>query len=921
MGGLDGARGIVGGGGPAAAVGAPGGELGIEVVIPRLRGEIVDFGFGAAGVPEDAPVAGGVERELILDALAAAVAGEAEVGDERVEGGLKEWIDRVGRVVEVELLLEEDQILPQARVGERGVAVERIEEVDLEIEPVVEEAEAHGVFVGLAVVGLDDGAVDVADDGDLVERGVARVVVAKGNPALEPGRADDEAVVPARGGAVGRPDGGGLGLAEIGVGTVAGAEGTLRRGRALGEDRNEGAEIGIAHAVVADADVGHEVVFEKHARGAAGERAALEVIRGGGGADAAGGIFKRRDAEALARGGGEPERLHQIAVGGGCGEGVGAGVIGGAEDGEILAQINFTLDAERVVLRGGGEETGFADDEVAQLGEGVGDGVFVAGEDAEPVQAEVAGPAGVAGEILLVCADGARLMHGEVGPVALAGGAIGLEVGAAVERVGGRAVGQEAVDVDEDVVGVVGEELRGLVAVGFEGVAEFDEGRVRDALLDRGSDVAAAAEVEARPAGGVGIPRKAGVEERLGVGSGGGAVGEIDEDGVAHVLEIHERGHGILWQNKELVFRAEGVGAGGAVAEGEGGGGGPAGGRGIGGAVEVGLRIAGALGGEPVQVAVVARHGGRWASIATVDVFALDANRGVFERLIRAGDEGAAVFLVAGPDEELLVFPEGGEAEREFLRDEHLAEVEGGALGAVAVGAERELLAVAGEVGAGGGAFGGAGGTAEAELHGVGSAHEAEALGVVGVGIDGRAKIIPGLVDVAEAAGIAGVVGAVARAGARVAVAVDVVEVGLGRRRKEEGLVGRGGAEVVEKLLGEDLHLARDIGEVDLAAAALEDGGGLVAALAVGADLEGREHDGLLFGGCGGGRRGCGWWVDGLGGKTHGQRGGEQGEGKRCGVETFHGTGGVNRGGEKRLRAAKASGRRAGPGAHDESCR
>ena len=41
--------------------------------------------------------------------------------------------------------------------------------------------------------------------------------------------------------------------------------------------------------------------------------------------------------------------------------------------------------------------------------------------------------------------------------------------------------------------------------------------------------------------------------------------------------------------------------------------------------------------------------------------------------------------------------------------------------------------------------------------------------------------------------------------------------------------------------------LPGDIGEVDLAAAALQNGGGLVAAHRVGSDLEGRENDGLVF--------------------------------------------------------------------------
>ncbi len=233
----------------------------------------------------------------------------------------------------------------------------------------------------------------------------------------------------------------------------------------------------------------------------------LEVVRRRCGADAADGILTRRDAEALAGGGREPKCLHQIAVGGRRGEAVGARVARAAEHREVLAHVDLALDAQRVVLRGGGEETGLADDEIAELSEGVGYGILVAGENAEAVQAEVAGPAGVLREVLLMSTDGARLMDSEVRPVALAGGAIGLEVRAAVERIGGHAVGQKGIDVDEDVVGVIGEELRGLIAIGFKGVAELDKRRAGNALLNRRGDVAAAAEVVAAPAGGVRVPR------------------------------------------------------------------------------------------------------------------------------------------------------------------------------------------------------------------------------------------------------------------------------------------------------------------------------------------------------------------------------------------------------------------------------
>ena len=172
-----------------------------------------------------------------------------------------------------------------------------------------------------------------------------------------------------------------------------------------------------------------------------------------------------------------------------------------------MAHVDLALDAERIIARGGRKETGLADDEIAELSERVGYGILVAGENAETVQAEVASPASVLREVLLMSTDGARLMDREVSPVALAGGAIRLEVGAAVERIGGHAVGQKGIDVDEDVVGVIGEELRGLITIGFKGVTELDKRRAGNALLNRRGDVAAAAEVVAAPAGGVRVPR------------------------------------------------------------------------------------------------------------------------------------------------------------------------------------------------------------------------------------------------------------------------------------------------------------------------------------------------------------------------------------------------------------------------------
>lgn len=396
--------------------------------------------------------------------------------------------------------------------------------------------------------------------------------------------------------------------------------------------------------------------------------------------------------------------------------------------------------------------------------------------------------------------------------------------------------------------------MSGLIAVRFIGVADLSEGGAREALLEGGGDVAGAAEVVARPAGGIGIPREAGVDESLGVAGGGGAVGDVHDGGVADILEIHERGDGIFREDKEQRFCAEAVGAGGdAIAEGERGRGRTADDAGGRGEVGVSLRGAGALGGEPVEVAVVAGHGGGGAGVAAVVILALDAEGGGFEGLVGQRDKSAAVVVVAGRDEIFLVLAQRGDAEGELLRDEDHADVGDGALGAVAIGAEREFIAIARKVGAGGGALGGAGGTAEAELDGVGTAHEGEALGVVGVGLDGGAEIIAGAVDVAEAAGVAGVVGAVARAGAGIAVAVDVVEIGLGGGGKEKRFVRCGCAEVVEEFFGEDLHLTGDIAEVDFAAATLEEGGGLVTALGVGADLERGEDNGfgLELGGCG----------------------------------------------------------------------
>ena len=57
-----------------------------------------------------------------------------------------------------------------------------------------------------------------------------------------------------------------------------------------------------------------------------------------------------------------------------------------------------------------------------------------------------------------------------------------------------------------------------------------------------------------------------------------------------------------------------------------------------------------------MQVAVVARHGGRGAGVAAVVILALDADRGVLERLPRRRDESAAAIVIAGSDEILFVF-------------------------------------------------------------------------------------------------------------------------------------------------------------------------------------------------------------------------------------------------------------------------
>lgn len=54
--------------------------------------------------------------------------------------------------------------------------------------------------------------------------------------------------------------------------------------------------------------------------------------------------------------------------------------------------------------------------------------------------------------------------------------------------------------------------------------ADLNEGRAGEALLERGGDVAAAAEIEASPASGARIPREAGVEEGLSIAGCGGAV-------------------------------------------------------------------------------------------------------------------------------------------------------------------------------------------------------------------------------------------------------------------------------------------------------------------------------------------------------------------------------------------------------------
>ncbi|NBW87721.1 MAG: arginine--tRNA ligase, partial [Planctomycetia bacterium] len=262
-------------------------------------------------------------------------------------------------------------------------------------------------------------------------------------------------------------------------------------------------------------------------------------------------LLQGGDAETLSGGGGEPHRLHDVAVGAERGDAVVVRIGAGAEGRQVLAQVHHAVDAQRIVAGGRREKTRLADDEVSQLGERVGRGILVAREDGQTVPAEVARPARVPREVLIVRGDRAVLVKVEIGPITLAGRVVGLDVGPAVKRVRGRAVGQVPVNVHQDVVLVVGENLGGLVPVEFVGGTQLEEGALGQTLLDRGRDVAAAAEIVTRPAGGVGVERKAGIDERLRVARRGAAVGDIEEYRVPHVLELREARHRVLRQNVE----------------------------------------------------------------------------------------------------------------------------------------------------------------------------------------------------------------------------------------------------------------------------------------------------------------------------------------------------------------------------------
>ena len=289
-----------------------------------------------------------------------------------------------------------------------------------------------------------------------------------------------------------------------------------------------------------------------------------------------------------------------------------------------------------------------------------------------------------------------------------------------------------------------------------------------------------------------------------------------------------------------------------------------------------------------------------------VTLFRGQAQRGGAKRIGRQRTVDAVGFAVGGFAVGLAILVEAGDAEGEALRNNLAVEIEGAADAVVRVEAEGGAVAVF-VLGAFGHAVGDAGGIADAEEDGVGTAGEGEALDVVSVFVNavfdeiaagGADEIAADVVGDAEegivARGIAGEAAAEIRGG----VGDEIDEVLHVRQREvlHEGRrhVGDGRADklVGRREAGAGQRLTR-----------------LVALVFRGGDLERGEHYGLV---CRRRSGSGGLCVDGAEGDPAGE-GGEQGAG-----EFFHGLGGGCRvrGGGKKGAASLAARVAGGESAH-----
>ena len=229
------------------------------------------------------------------------------------------------------------------------------------------------------------------------------------------------------------------------------------------------------------------------------------------------------------------------------------------------------------------------------------------------------------------------------------------------------------------------------------------------------------------------------------------------------------------------------------------------------------------------------------------------------------GGVDAIVAVEGGFLAELGLIGDTGKAERKFVFEDDLIDIEGGAVAVVVVDAQFEF-ALGLEAGGVGAVIDDTSGGTHAEEDGVGAALDVDAADIVTIPRDVGEEEVAGVVGAFQSAH-AGIIiraeqiavfvnfAAVAHAGEVAAYAADLGADGV----FQEGF-DIGGADVLEELLGDDGDSGTDVFEVCADASACEGGVRLVAVgVLVGGDDEGRERDGLLVFAVGGSRFNLRW--------------------------------------------------------------